>query len=256
MKCGSCIAVVVILACVDLVFAQSESDTVSLEISIEADSDLAKKLNATRQADSVLLQDVFVFVPRIRSAVIRKSTRHPDARKVQDWLPKSDHATPRTPVDHRFEVQDGRIVPARKIVRTNDRVRCNLNSKEFVSLQMVVNSPYGGVLPDKDALYSFQSAEPVPVKIFDPVDKYAPAWALILDHDLAGVTDKNGTVTFSNLPAGVEIPFRLFLPSIAAGQKYEISSETVQTAGRRFVFYSDDGKPQKHKIRVRAGSGD
>jgi plastocyanin len=88
-------------------------------------------------------------------------------------------------------------------VTNPDKVGHNANFQFFNNQQQNLTIPAGGEVEVK-----LEEAEPAPIPVACNIHNWMKAQLVVLDHPFAAVSDENGVLEISGLPAGKEITFR------------------------------------------------
>jgi hypothetical protein len=167
-----------------------------------------------------------------------------NAQVVQAW--KSGFRR-RPPREITFEATGDTIQPVASISQVGDRIsRCAGDVPLW--FVPIMNSPSGG-LPKAGETFQFKQPERLPIEVSDPVRRRHSAWLLVVDHDVAAITNDEGVASFTKMPIGPQVVMRLSIPWLNEDVRMESSTLDIGK-GFRFVLTIAEGAPQRHEIRV------
>ncbi len=135
--------------------------------------------------------------------------------------------------------QNCRFEPHILLAQKGDTVRVT-NEDEVghnTNLSFINNPPQNATVPQgADQLFVLAESEPAPIPVECNIHPWMAAHLVVLDHPFVAVSDENGDLTISGLPAGKKLVFRAFHESGSIGQ---VTVEGKETDWRRSRFEVD-----------------
>jgi hypothetical protein len=163
---------------------------------------------------------------------------------VKDWAKTFRRRKPR---GIEFKATDDAIMPFVAISQVGDEIPM-FAGDVHLRFQTISNSPLG-VLPRPGDTFRFGQTEPLPVEVCDVLRRRRSAWLLVVDHDVAALTDNQGIVRFKDMPIDLEVTMRLGFPWLEKDVRLESSTLDIPK-GVRFGLKIPEGPPVRHEIRI------
>lgn len=190
----------------------------------------------------------FVYLPAIRYLRMPRYLSSERRTGFDAWLKAYVKSSPIVKQTHKFTILNQQIVPQRVLGSISDEWILPKTGMETLYMETLANSYISGYF-GKQVSRTLSKAEPVPIAIKSVVGGVDPAYALVLDHPFACVTDETGKAKFKGLPVGVDMPFLIACPDCDSVQ---VSSpdESLFARGRRFTLSSEDSKAKLVDLTV------
>jgi hypothetical protein len=187
-----------------------------------------------RKGERVLVpyKDVFVYL----------DGRNPHV--VKDWAKTFRRRKPR---DIEFKATDEAIVPFVALSQVGDDVPMFAGGVPL-GFVTVSNSPLGAAARPGDT-FRFSKTELLPVEVCDVLRRHRSAWLLVVDHDVATLTDNEGVAHFQDMPIDLEVTIRLAFPWLEKDVRLE-SSTLDFSKGVRVGLKIPEGPPIRHEIHI------
>jgi len=239
---GVVICVVMILLCWKPAFLHAEAGTVTFKILIDP-ALLAKALPDSLEDPgtdlvpcAISFVQMYTFTPG--------GLRRPPA--LREWYQSvSQRADPQ---EVSISIKDGQLEPRLFTLRTGDSI-VQGDFRGSLRFQMSRN-PSFGVLGMKGAQYRFSLPEPRPIKFDIDLAPNLVGHLTVTDHPYAAISDKEGSVRFTGMPTGMEIPMLVDCPLVDR-DLYEFTSPDadIQSNGRFGMTLPESGE-SKIEIRI------
>jgi hypothetical protein len=111
------------------------------------------------------------------------------------------------------------------------------------------------LVPPKNTLKRrpLENPEPLPVKISDNLHPWKVGWMVAKPHPYVAVSDRDGTFTIKNLPAGVPLEFQVWQERAGQVQKARINGKDAGWTKGRFTMQLAAGENNLGEIKLAAG---
>jgi hypothetical protein len=186
------------------------------------------------------LSSMFVFSPEIRNAGARRNLSRNPRLGFKEWLVAVAEQTSEIKKEHAFSIKDGKVNPSRVVGSTSDIWTTPNRTGESLWIQTFANPAWGGA-SHTEVRQTLKHPEPTAIIIASFLRDAEPAYALVLDHPVAKITNENGLAFFDRLPIGVDIPLRTFTPGIKRITLLK-EVEGVEIQGAKIVVFAKDQK--------------
>lgn len=167
---------------------------------------------------------------------------------MKEW-PANHPQTPATQ-EHAFHIEGKRIVPQALIVNQQDSIDACLDGQHVIGISMIRNLRPG--TRRCGFVYKFWQSEPVPLPVSGPSGMdLEQAYVMIVDHQLATLTNADGIAKFDELPVGCDVPIRIFSGRIKQGVKTKPVCSTLETPSKHLTtFFADKPGHYRHVIQI------
>jgi len=184
--------------------------------------------------------NVFVYAPNTRIAGVLRILSATPRLGFKEWLVAVAEQTRETKKEHVFSITNGKVVPSRVAGRTTDTWTVPKDSDNGLFIRGSANSPWAGTSATLVS-QTLKHPEPFPIDILPLTVDAEQAYALVLDHPVARITDDSGIAVFDRLPVGVDVPLLVRAPGITSMTLLE-EVEGVEIKRGGLVVYAKEQK--------------